>query len=346
CRNPGFLRSVYQHVFEPVGAVRDLLGNPVRHPFLHAAVPIWAKAEQRAVKRILGRCVVHKVTNMNDATAQRIVRHARRMRGRLHELNLVSFRILHLDVLASIACLGYIRRHFDTMCLEIPAHGVCIESVERCVIQTIDRRGTGWQWQYFYELSSAEGVANARWILRVLAFHRTQIVHIKAFCLCRIGRVNSKVRDAGNLRPLLTGCCRRQRQKARNQECRSYVHRWFSTFICRAIWSRPYKSSNWCARCLVNSLDGEHVLQSFLARSRRLFVVADAVGEMLCLDLELIRMSLRAHLLDRFSIGFAMQPETFVVKTGFHHQVSGFAVDREEAWSALTVRATARCDDA
>src|SRR5690242_13006299 len=81
----------------------------------------------------------------------------------------------------------------------------------------------------------------------------------------------------------------------------------------------PFNSSNRRARRLVNTFDGEHVFQSSLAWRRRLLVVADAVGEMLRLDLELIWMFLRAHLLDRLSIDFAVQPEAFVVKSGFHH---------------------------
>ena len=121
---------MYQHVFEPVAAVRDLLGNPVRHAFLHAAVPVRAKAEQGAKKRILGRRVVHEVSDMNDATAKRILRHGHRMGGRLHELNLVPFRILHLEILASIACDRYRRRLFDTLRVEVLAHCACIGRVE------------------------------------------------------------------------------------------------------------------------------------------------------------------------------------------------------------------------
>src|SRR5262249_48722980 len=127
---PSLLRPAYQHVFEPVGAVRDLLGNPVGNAILHAAVPVRPKAEQGVIKRILRHRVVYEVSNMNDATAQRILRHGRGTREWLYELNLVSFRILHLEVLASIACPRHRRRYSDTLCLEILAHSLRIGRVE------------------------------------------------------------------------------------------------------------------------------------------------------------------------------------------------------------------------
>src|SRR5438270_12584867 len=98
-----------------------------------------------------------------------------------------------------------------------------------------------------------------------------------------------------------------------------------------ALWSVPLNSGNWRSRSLVNSLNGEHVLQSFLAGRFRLLVVADAVREMFRLDRELIWMFLGAPQLDGLSTGFAMQPETFVVKSGLHHQIAGVAVDSENA---------------
>src|SRR5215472_10097202 len=105
-------------------------------------------------------------------------------------------------------------------------------------------------------------------------------------------------------------------------------------------------SGNRRSRCLIDGLNSEHVLQPFLARRLRFLVVADAVGEMFRFNRKLIRMFLSAHLLDLLSTDLAMQPDTLVVKRRFHHQIPGLPVDRQDAWSALTVRTTARSDDA
>src|SRR5262249_21814728 len=110
--------------------------------------------------------------------------------------------------------------------------------------------------------------------------------------------------------------------------------------------SAPWHVSNRRSCCLVDSLDGEHVLQPFLARRFWFLVVADAVGEMFRLNRKLIRMFLRAHLLDSLSADFPVQPDTFVVKRGLHHQIASLAVDCQEAWSALAVRTTTGSDDA
>ena len=108
-------------MYSSQSAVRDLL-EPSPHAFLHAAMPVRAKAEQGAIKLILRHWVMHQVSHMNDATAQRILNTDTGC-GSAVRAEFVPFGIAHLEVLASITCPRYVRRHFDTVRLEVLAHG-------------------------------------------------------------------------------------------------------------------------------------------------------------------------------------------------------------------------------
>ncbi len=58
-----------EHVFDPVGAIRNLHVNPVRFVVFHSAVPIDMEAEDVFVKVIFGRAIVNNKAGVDDPGA-------------------------------------------------------------------------------------------------------------------------------------------------------------------------------------------------------------------------------------------------------------------------------------
>ncbi len=57
--------GLVQHVFDPVRAVGNLHGDPFGHVVFHAAMPVRTKAENVAVKMVLGRAVVDEEASVD-----------------------------------------------------------------------------------------------------------------------------------------------------------------------------------------------------------------------------------------------------------------------------------------
>src|SRR5208337_1278030 len=70
--NPFALRSTYHHVFDPIGAVWNLLRDPLVRVIGHAAMPIGPEPQHRTEEWVLGLRAMHDIPDMNDVHTERI----------------------------------------------------------------------------------------------------------------------------------------------------------------------------------------------------------------------------------------------------------------------------------
>src|ERR1035438_8050307 len=162
------------------------------------AMPISPKAQNASVKCVLFPNIVNDISHVNHVRTQWIHRNRERVRRRLHELNPVSLRVLHFEVLASIARLADRSRHRYIVSRQIFPQLLSIGRVVSGVIETIDRCRPRWQRQNLHKLNCVEVIADAHGILRVCSFECTQVVNIERLRLGGVRAVDTQVRDAGD----------------------------------------------------------------------------------------------------------------------------------------------------
>src|SRR5256884_1447411 len=78
-----------EHVFKPVGAVRDLHVDPVAFLVLHATVPVDMEAEDVFVEFVFGGAIANDEASVNQASANltggsRSEEHTSELQSRLH----------------------------------------------------------------------------------------------------------------------------------------------------------------------------------------------------------------------------------------------------------------------
>jgi hypothetical protein len=117
-----------EHVFEPVGAVRDLHVDPVGFVVLHAAVPVDAEAEEVFVEFVFGDAIGHDEPSVNQTRADLIGgRCERAVNGSLHKGDGKAFGILERKVNGAVEIPGD-RVDRDVVGLEITVHSHSISS--------------------------------------------------------------------------------------------------------------------------------------------------------------------------------------------------------------------------
>src|ERR1700761_299072 len=139
------------------------------------------------------------------------------LRGGLDELDDVALRIFDAEGFAAVAVVGDICGRLPAFDLEIEAHAFGIVGLETGVVQAIDA-GVRRQRQDFDKLCGVESVTYAFRVLRVSLACRADDMRVVALGRLRIGGVDGKVRDAGDLRAgMALSLCRHcsQRYRAR-----------------------------------------------------------------------------------------------------------------------------------
>ncbi len=194
--NSAALRGAHDHIFQPVGAVGNLLRDPVGCVVPRAAEPVGPEPQHRSEESILPRAVVNDEPHMDDVAGERIDRHRRRVGRGLHELHLVAFRIDHIEPSAAVAAPLRVLWHGDLLRRQIGAQRLRIRRCKGDVIQPIDRGRARGQWQHLDELRLGEVIAHRRRVLGVFPLDRSEIVHVEPFGLRWICRVDGDMRDS------------------------------------------------------------------------------------------------------------------------------------------------------
>ena len=89
-----------EHVFEPVGAVRNLHADPAGFAIFHATLPVEMETENILVEMIFGQAIAHNESRMNQPRAGLPGNPARRRGNRLlQERNGMALRISEAEML-------------------------------------------------------------------------------------------------------------------------------------------------------------------------------------------------------------------------------------------------------
>src|SRR5206468_2727389 len=117
-----------EHVFKPVGAVRDLHVDPVAFLVLHATVPVDMEAEDVFVEFVFGGAIANDEASVNQASAN-LTGGSRELAvsGRLHEGDRKTFGILKRKVNGAVEISGN-RLGPDAVSLEITVHSHRVSS--------------------------------------------------------------------------------------------------------------------------------------------------------------------------------------------------------------------------
>src|SRR5579872_5555244 len=135
--------GMVQHVFEPVGAIGDLHGDPVGLVGLHAAVPVEMEAKKVTVEMIFGLAAMDQKSDVDHVAGDGRMGRCGRLRcWPLDELNMVAFRIGERDCMAFLGP-GFDCGYSDVVGEEIFAKGCDIICCEGDVIHAVGGFGIG-----------------------------------------------------------------------------------------------------------------------------------------------------------------------------------------------------------